>query len=226
MNAQPEAVGRTAWARNLAAPVRDFLSTETGGAVVLLCAARRRTAVGQLAVVGLLRRRLDHRPLDPPRGRPGISQDLRHWVNEGLMTFFFLVARPRGQARARPRAAARAAARSRSAIAAALGGMAAAGPDLPRVQRRRLRRRRLGRRDVDRHGLRARRARAGGSRRHAAAGAAAHARDLRRPRRAARDRHRLHGRRRRSSRSRSPSPSSPCCSRCGTRRSHGGGRPP
>ena len=27
---------RTAWARNLAAPVRDFLSTETGGAVVLL----------------------------------------------------------------------------------------------------------------------------------------------------------------------------------------------
>ena len=31
--------GRTAWARNLAAPVRDFLNTETGGAAVLLCAA-------------------------------------------------------------------------------------------------------------------------------------------------------------------------------------------
>ena len=30
--------GRTAWARNLAAPVRDFLSTETGGAMVLLAA--------------------------------------------------------------------------------------------------------------------------------------------------------------------------------------------
>ena len=28
--------GRTAWARNLAAPVRDFLSTETGSAIVLL----------------------------------------------------------------------------------------------------------------------------------------------------------------------------------------------
>ena len=27
---------RTAWARNLAAPARDYLSTETGGAVVLL----------------------------------------------------------------------------------------------------------------------------------------------------------------------------------------------
>ena len=31
--------GTTAWARNLAAPVRDFLSTETGGAVALLGAA-------------------------------------------------------------------------------------------------------------------------------------------------------------------------------------------
>ena len=31
--------GRTAWARNLAAPIRDFLSAETGGAVVLLVAA-------------------------------------------------------------------------------------------------------------------------------------------------------------------------------------------
>src|SRR3954449_5013321 len=31
--------GRTAWARNLGAPVRDFLSTETGSAVVLLAAA-------------------------------------------------------------------------------------------------------------------------------------------------------------------------------------------
>ena len=31
--------GRTAWARNLAAPVRRFLHTDTGGAGVLLCAA-------------------------------------------------------------------------------------------------------------------------------------------------------------------------------------------
>ena len=31
--------GRTAWARNLAAPVRSFLSTETGGAFVMLGAA-------------------------------------------------------------------------------------------------------------------------------------------------------------------------------------------
>ena len=30
--------GRTAWARNLAAPVRDFLNTETAGAAALLVA--------------------------------------------------------------------------------------------------------------------------------------------------------------------------------------------
>ena len=31
--------GRTAWARNLAAPIRGFLHAETGGAVVLAAAA-------------------------------------------------------------------------------------------------------------------------------------------------------------------------------------------
>ena len=30
---------RTAWARNVAAPVRDFLNTESSGAIVLLLAA-------------------------------------------------------------------------------------------------------------------------------------------------------------------------------------------
>ncbi len=43
--------GRTAWARNLATPVRDFLSTETGGAIVLLAAADRGDGVGERAVV-------------------------------------------------------------------------------------------------------------------------------------------------------------------------------
>jgi Na+/H+ antiporter NhaA len=82
--------GRTAWARNLTAPVRDFLSAETGGAVVLLFAA----------VAALL---WANSPwwesyesfwttkLSVHLGSEGISLDLRHWVNEGLMTFFFLV---------------------------------------------------------------------------------------------------------------------------------------
>src|SRR5919201_3431076 len=82
--------GRTAWARNLASPVRDFLSTETGGAVVLLCAA----------VVALLwanspwsssYESVWTTKLSIQIGGSGISQDLRHWVNNGLMTFFFLV---------------------------------------------------------------------------------------------------------------------------------------
>jgi Na+/H+ antiporter NhaA len=82
--------GHTAWARNLAAPVRDFLSTETGSAVALLGAA----------IVALLwanspwshsYESLWTTRLSIEIGSGGISADLRHWVNEGLMTFFFLV---------------------------------------------------------------------------------------------------------------------------------------
>jgi Na+/H+ antiporter NhaA len=84
------AEGRTAWARNLAAPVRDFLNTETGGGAVLLCAA----------VAALLwanspwpdsYESVWTTKLSIRLGDAGISQDLRQWVNEGLMTFFFLV---------------------------------------------------------------------------------------------------------------------------------------
>jgi len=81
---------RTAWARNLAAPVRDFLSNETGGAVVLLCATvlallwanspwsdSYESAWGTQLTVRL--------------GDSGVSMGLREWINQGLMTFFFLV---------------------------------------------------------------------------------------------------------------------------------------
>jgi Na+/H+ antiporter NhaA len=82
--------GRTAWARNLAAPVRSFLSTETGGAMVMLGAA----------IAALL---WANSPWSDSYesvwttkfaiqiGNAGIVTDLRHWVNEGLMTLFFLV---------------------------------------------------------------------------------------------------------------------------------------
>ena len=39
---------------------------------------------------GLLRHGLAHAAVDPARRR-GVSQDLRDWVNSGLMTFFFFV---------------------------------------------------------------------------------------------------------------------------------------
>jgi Na+/H+ antiporter NhaA len=82
--------GRTAWARSLAAPVRDFLGTETGSASVLLAGV----------ILALLwanspwshsYQSLWHTQLAVTIGSSGISTDLRHWVNEGLMTFFFLV---------------------------------------------------------------------------------------------------------------------------------------
>ena len=36
--------GRTAWARSLETPLREFLRTETGGAAVLLAATSRRSS--------------------------------------------------------------------------------------------------------------------------------------------------------------------------------------
>ena len=113
---------RTAWARNLAAPLRDYLNTETGGALAMLIATAAALAwanspwpdsyesVWTTKLALLL-------------GDSGISLDLRHWVNEGLMTFFFLVVGLEakreldvGQLRERRRVA--------IPMAAALGGMA------------------------------------------------------------------------------------------------------
>src|SRR2546423_1097791 len=82
--------GRTAWARNLGAPVRDFLGTETGGAVVLLAA----TVAALLWANSPWSDSYESvwtTKLSLTLGHSGISQDLRHWVNSGLMTFFFLV---------------------------------------------------------------------------------------------------------------------------------------
>src|SRR5215204_3472989 len=81
---------RTAWARNLAAPVRDFLSTESAGAVALLCAA-------VAALVWANSPWPDSyesfwsTELSIRAGSDGISMELRQWVSEGLMAFFFLV---------------------------------------------------------------------------------------------------------------------------------------
>jgi Na+/H+ antiporter NhaA len=82
--------GRTAWARNLAAPVRSFLSTETGGAFVMLGAAIAAlvwaNVPGWHSYESVWTTELAIRI-----GRHGIATDLRTWVNQGLMTLFFLV---------------------------------------------------------------------------------------------------------------------------------------
>ncbi|MEA2439962.1 MAG: hypothetical protein QOH76_1386 [Thermoleophilaceae bacterium] len=81
---------RTAWARNLAAPVRDFLSNETGGAAALL-AATVAALVWANSPWSDSYESLWTTTLSIRIGDAGIALDLRHWVNQGLMTFFFLV---------------------------------------------------------------------------------------------------------------------------------------
>jgi Na+/H+ antiporter NhaA len=88
--AAPAAAGRTAWARNLGAPIRNFLSAETGGSVVLIAAV--------LAALIWANSPWPHSydsfwttKLTITIGPHSLSADLRHWVNEGLMTLFFLV---------------------------------------------------------------------------------------------------------------------------------------
>jgi Na+/H+ antiporter NhaA len=81
--------GRTAWARSLPGPLRDFLRTETGSASVLLAAA---VAALVWANVDLSSYESVWRTdLSISIGDAGLSQDLREWVNNGLMTFFFFV---------------------------------------------------------------------------------------------------------------------------------------
>src|SRR4051812_39402864 len=80
---------RTAWARSLETPLRDFLSTETGSAAFLLAAT-----VAALVWVNLDAASYEHvwrTVLSIRVGDSGVTLDLRHWVNDGLMTFFFFV---------------------------------------------------------------------------------------------------------------------------------------
>jgi Na+/H+ antiporter NhaA len=83
------AAGRTAWARNLAAPIRGFLYAETGGAVVLAVAA-----VAALSWANIAPHSYESAwstRLALTIGSHSLATDLRGWVNEGLMTLFFLV---------------------------------------------------------------------------------------------------------------------------------------
>jgi Na+/H+ antiporter NhaA/protein-disulfide isomerase len=82
--------GRTAWARNLGAPVRDFLSTQTGGAGVM--------ALATVAALVWANSPWWHSyesvwstTLAVRIGGAGVTADFRVWVNEGLMSVFFLV---------------------------------------------------------------------------------------------------------------------------------------
>jgi len=81
--------GRTAWARSLETPLSSFLRTETGSATILLgsaLAALIWVNVDASSYDGVWGTNLSIRV-----GDYGISQSLGHWVNTGLMSFFFFV---------------------------------------------------------------------------------------------------------------------------------------
>jgi Na+/H+ antiporter NhaA len=85
----PLFLARTAWSRNVATPLLRFLRTETGGALLLLgatIAALVWANVDYGSYVGTWTTRLTLR-----LGSAQISQDLRHWINDGLMVLFFFV---------------------------------------------------------------------------------------------------------------------------------------
>jgi Na+/H+ antiporter NhaA len=90
MSDSPAAAGRTAWARNLGAPVRDFLSTETGGAVVLIGAAIAALIWANSPWPNSYED-VWNTTLSVALGDHVFHATLREWVNQGLMTLFFLV---------------------------------------------------------------------------------------------------------------------------------------
>ena len=81
--------GRTAWARNLETPLRQFLRTETGSAAVLLGATVAALLWVNIDAASYLK--VWGTQLSILLGGSGVSMNLRGWVNSGLMTFFFLV---------------------------------------------------------------------------------------------------------------------------------------
>ena len=81
---------RTAWARNLAAPVRDFLNTESSGALALLVAAVAALAWSNSPWSDSYES-FWTTDVSMMVGDHGISLQLREWISDGLMTLFFLV---------------------------------------------------------------------------------------------------------------------------------------
>jgi Na+/H+ antiporter NhaA len=81
--------GRTAWTRNLQSPLRSFLRTETGSAAVLLAGVVA-ALVWANADLGSYER-VWRTTLSIRIGSAGVSQDLRGWIDTGLMALFFFV---------------------------------------------------------------------------------------------------------------------------------------
>jgi Na+/H+ antiporter NhaA len=81
--------GRTAWTRNLQTPLRTFLRTETGSAAVLLAAVLVALVWANADLASY--ERVWRTTLSIRIGGAGVSQDLRGWIDNGLMALFFFV---------------------------------------------------------------------------------------------------------------------------------------
>src|SRR6266446_1038127 len=80
---------RTAWARSLETPLRRFLRTEIGSAAFLLAATL--IALAWVNIDSASYENAWGTQLSIRVGGSSVALDLRHWVNNGLMTFFFFV---------------------------------------------------------------------------------------------------------------------------------------
>ena len=81
--------GRTAWARRMETPLRMFLATETGSALVLAGATVAALIWANISIASY--DTVWATRLAVLVGRWGVALDLREFVNSGLMVFFFLV---------------------------------------------------------------------------------------------------------------------------------------
>ena len=81
--------GRTQWTRGLGAPLRAFLRTESGSAGVLVAAIAAALVWANADAASYDAFWLTD--LSVRLGAMGITEELRTWVNSGLMTLFFLV---------------------------------------------------------------------------------------------------------------------------------------
>jgi Na+/H+ antiporter NhaA len=81
--------GRTAWTRSLQSPLRAFLRTETGSAVVLLAGVVAALVWANADLASY--ERVWATTLSIRIGGAGVSLDLHGWINSGLMALFFFV---------------------------------------------------------------------------------------------------------------------------------------
>jgi Na+/H+ antiporter NhaA len=112
----------TPWTRRLA-PVRQFVATENGSAVVLLSATIA-ALVWANSPWSASYESFWHTEVSLSFGNAELALDLRHWINDGLMAFFFFIVGleirrefDMGELRERRRVA--------TPVLAAIGGMAA-----------------------------------------------------------------------------------------------------